>query len=156
MGCCWMVYRQRLDGKFKRQKLPFCPVKLRWLTRIQVLLLPTMFSALGEKSLYVFGAVNAATIPIVWAFYPETNQRTLEEMNLVFAADSWFNWEAEKSYKLLSEQNPELVQAAQRGHSVVDPESGAKRTGSLVPRNLSLDAKDYEKQDSEGSEPEKA
>ncbi|KAL8785325.1 MAG: hypothetical protein Q9195_008694 [Heterodermia aff. obscurata] len=121
-----------------------------------VLLLPTMFDALGEKSLYVFGAVNVATIPIVWAFYPETNQRTLEEMNLVFAADSWFNWEAEKSYKLLSEQNPELVQAAQRGHSVIDPEAGTKRTGSLVPRNLSLDAKAYEKQDSEGSEPEKA
>ncbi|KAG7002003.1 hypothetical protein G7Y79_00030g065360 [Physcia stellaris] len=120
-----------------------------------VLLLPTMFDALGEKSLYVFGAVNAATIPIVWAFYPETNQRTLEEMNLVFASDSWFNWEAEKSYKLLSEQNPELVQAAQRGHNILDPESGTKRTGSLIPRNLSLDAKAYEKQDSEGSEQEK-
>lgn len=122
---------------------------------IQVLLLPTMFDALGEKSLYVFGAVNVATIPIVWAFYPETNQRTLEEMNLVFASDSWFNWEAEKSYKLLTEQNPELVQAAQRGHSVIDPESGTKRNGTLVPQNLSLDAKAYEKQDSERSEPEK-
>ena len=85
----------------------------------------------------------------------ETNQRTLEEMNLVFASDSWFNWEAEKSYKLLKEQNPELVQAAQRGYSVADPETGAVRSGSLVPRNLSLDAKAFEKNDSDGSEPEK-
>ena len=144
-----------MDGELMSQCLLYIFSESMTHVTNQVLLLPTMFDALGEKSLYVFGAVNVATIPIVWAFYPETNQRTLEEMNLVFAADSWFNWEAEKSYKLLSEQNPELVQAAQRGHSVVDPETGTKRTGSLVPRNLSLDAKAYEKQDSEGSEPEK-
>ena len=99
-----------------------------------------MFNKLNEKSLYVFGAVNVLTILIVWALYPETNQRTLEEMNLVFASDSPWNWEAEKNYKILKEQNPELVQAAQRGHSVVDPEAGIRRA-SLVPRNLSLDAK---------------
>ncbi len=67
-------------------------------------------------------------------------------MDLVFASDSIWNWEAERNFKILKEQNPELVQAAQRGNSVVDPESGLKggRQGSLVPRNLSLDAKEYE------------
>ena len=114
-----------------------------------------MFAALNEKSLYVFGAVNAATIVIVWALYPETNQRTLEEMNLVFASDSIWNWEAEKNYALLKEQNPELVQAARRGNSVIDPEGGAVRSGSLVPRNMSLDAKTYEKT-SDDFESEKA
>lgn len=105
-----------------------------------VLLLPTIFAALNEKTLYLFGAVNVATIFIVWALYPETNQRTLEEMNLVFASDSIWNWEAEKNFKILKEQNPELVQAARRGDSVVDPETGlGKRQGSLVPRTMSLD-----------------
>lgn len=104
-----------------------------------------MFAALQEKSLYVFGAVNAATLVIVWALYPETNQRTLEEMNLVFASDSIWNWEAEKNYALLKEQNPELVQAAQRGNTVIDPEGGAVRSGSLAPRNMSLDVKAPEK-----------
>lgn len=67
-------------------------------------------------------------------------------MNLVFASDSIWNWEAERNFKILKEQNPELVQAAQRGNSVVDPETGIKggRHGSLVPRNLSLDGKEYE------------
>ncbi|KAL9037330.1 MAG: hypothetical protein Q9180_003780, partial [Flavoplaca navasiana] len=60
---------------------------------------------------------------MVWALYPESNQRTLEEMNLVFAADSIWNWEAERNFKILKEQNPELVQAAQRGHSALDPET---------------------------------
>jgi hypothetical protein len=27
---------------------------------------------------YIFGIANVITIPMVWALYPETNQRTLE------------------------------------------------------------------------------
>ena len=120
----------------------------------QVLLLPTIFKALNEKTLYLFGAVNAFTIVMVWALYPETNQRTLEEMNLVFASDSIWNWEAERNFAILKEQNPELVQAAQRGDSVVDPEGYGGRQGSLVPRNLSLDvnAKNAEPLDSDSGE----
>ena len=113
----------------------------------QVLLLPTIFAKLSEKTLYIFGGVNVLSIIIVWALYPETNQRTLEEMNLVFACDSIWNWEAEKNFAILKEENPELVQAARRGTQVVDPETGVlggegrkssyARKGSLVPRRFS-------------------
>lgn len=96
-----------------------------------------MFQRLNEKVFYIFGAVNVLTLPIVWAFYPESNQRTLEEMDLLFATNSWWNWEAEKTYAMLKEQNPELVQAAQHGQGVVDAETSLKRGGgrglSLVP-----------------------
>jgi hypothetical protein len=92
-----------------------------WLT----LLCPVMFSAIGEKTLYIFGAANVITLPMVWALYPESNQRTLEEMDLLFAADTPWNWDAEKNFKLLKEQNPDLVAAARRGSSVVDAEGGA-------------------------------
>ena len=111
----------------------------------QVLLLPTIFSALNEKTLYIFGGVNVLSIVVVWALYPETNQRTLEEINLVFACDSIWNWDAEKNYKILKEENPELVQAAERGHSVVDPETGLPtRKSSMTPgRGLSLDARKF-------------
>ena len=73
-----------------------------------------MFKAIGEKTLYIFAACNAITIPMVWAFYPETNQRTLEEINLVFASDSIWNWEAERRFNILKEQNAKLMQAAAR------------------------------------------
>ena len=69
---------------------------------------------------------------MVWALYPETNQRTLEEIDLVFASDSIWNWEAERNFKILKEQNPDLVQAARRGQSVVDPETGLIKTTSGV------------------------
>ncbi|KAL8792196.1 MAG: hypothetical protein Q9195_005218 [Heterodermia aff. obscurata] len=105
------------------------------------LLLPIMFQRLHEKVFYIFGAVNALTLPIVWAFYPESNQRTLEEMDLLFATPSWWNWEAERTYEMLKAQNPELVQAAKGGsivHNDDDGEMGMRmRTGggalSLVP-----------------------
>lgn len=88
------------------------------------MLLPTIFARLSQNTLYIFGGVNVLSIIVVWALYPETNQRTLEEMNLVFAADSIWNWDAEKNYKLLIEENPDLIQAARRGSAVIDPETG--------------------------------
>ena len=57
-------------------------------------------------------------------------------MDLLFASDSIWNWEAEKTYAQLKQENPELVQAARRGSSVVDPEMATRRgsrKASLVP-----------------------
>ncbi|KAK8915060.1 Sugar transporter STL1 [Metarhizium anisopliae] len=109
-----------------------------------VLLLPTIFDKLNEKTLYIFGGVNVLTIFVVWALYPESNQRTLEEMDLVFASDSIWTWEAEKNFARLKAENPQLVQAAKSGHGVVDPEKGAEsRKASLVPgRRASLVPRD--------------
>jgi hypothetical protein len=89
-----------------------------------------MFNNIQEKTYYIYAAVNVITIPIVWALYPESNQRTLEEMDLLFAADSIWNWEAEKNYRRLVEENPQIVQAAKRAQSVIDPETGVVRSGS--------------------------
>ncbi|KAL5113746.1 hypothetical protein ACEQ8H_008358 [Pleosporales sp. CAS-2024a] len=72
-----------------------------WLT----LLCPVMFAQLGEKTLYIFAACNAITIPMVWALYPETNQRTLEEIDLLFASDSIWSWEAEKNFARFRDVN---------------------------------------------------
>lgn len=55
----------------------------------------------------------------MWAFYPESNQRTLEEMDLLFAADSPWVWEAEKSFARLRAENPDIT----AGHdNPMDPE----------------------------------
>ncbi|GCB17610.1 sugar transporter STL1 [Aspergillus awamori] len=86
-----------------------------WLT----LLCPVMFSAIGEKTLYVFAASNVIAIPMVWAFYPESNQRTLEDMDLLFASDSPWVWDAEKTFKQLKAENPGYVEATARKGSVV-------------------------------------
>jgi hypothetical protein len=83
-----------------------------------------MFNALGENTLHIFGACNIIAIPIVWAFYPESNQRTLEEMDLLFAAKTPWVWDAEKTFERLKAEQPDLIHAAKKGERVVDPEAG--------------------------------
>jgi len=76
-----------------------------WLT----LLCPVMFNAIGEKTLYIFGACNILAIPMVWALYPETNQRSLEEIEILFESDSPWVWNAEKTVRDVKEENPDLL-----------------------------------------------
>ncbi|ORX39953.1 putative MFS monosaccharide transporter [Kockovaella imperatae] len=86
-----------------------------WLT----LLLPVCFAKIEEKTFYLFGIANALSIPIVWALYPESNQRTLEEMDLLFAADQPWNWTAEANYAKLKAEHPEIVHHAKKGDNVM-------------------------------------
>jgi hypothetical protein len=97
-----------------------------------------MFGSIGEKTLYIFGIANVITIPMVWALYPESNQRTLEDMDLLFAADTPWNWDAESTFARLKAENPDLVQGGSRKNSAIDPETGKPTPGELT---LTLDTK---------------
>lgn len=90
-----------------------------WLT----LLCPVMFNAIGEKTLYIFGACNVITIPMVWALYPESNQRTLEEMDLLFTADTPWVWDAEKKFAELKAQMAQGGAETTKTSSAKDPEA---------------------------------
>lgn len=69
---------------------------------------PVMFSRIGENTLHIFGAINFLSIPMIWALYPETANRTLEEMNLLFASKSPWVWDEEAHFKKLKAERPEL------------------------------------------------
>ncbi|KAI1423533.1 general substrate transporter [Xylaria sp. FL1777] len=75
-----------------------------WLT----LLCPVLFEKIGATTLHIFGIANVISIPIVWALYPETNQRTLEEIDLLFASPSPWVWEAEKTFARLKSEQPTI------------------------------------------------
>ncbi|THW72399.1 general substrate transporter [Aureobasidium pullulans] len=92
-----------------------------WLT----LLCPVMFDSIGEVTFYIFGAVNILSIPMVWAVYPETNQRTLEEVNILFSSPSPWVWDAEKHFADFQAGNPTYVSGS-RGNSITDPETGLR------------------------------
>lgn len=91
-----------------------------------------MFSSIGEKTLYVFAACNVISIPMVWALYPESNQRTLEDMDLLFASDSWWVWDAEKTFARLKEENPGYMQTIARKNSEMDAEAGRVKDSANV------------------------
>ncbi|KAK1676529.1 putative MFS monosaccharide transporter [Colletotrichum godetiae] len=75
------------------------------------LVLPYIIGAINESAMYIFAAINVISIPIVWALYPESNQRTLEEIDFLFAADSPWTWDAEKKFKELKTEHESRVGA---------------------------------------------
>jgi hypothetical protein len=83
-----------------------------------------MFSAIQENTLHIFGAINFLCIPIVWAFYPETANRTLEEIDLLFASESVFVWDAEENFAKLKAEHREISHLTEKkvGGGVVDDE----------------------------------
>lgn len=62
------------------------------------LLVPIMFASIDEKTYYVFAAL-LLYIPIIYAFFPETASRTLEEIDFLFASKSLFTWNEEKEFR---------------------------------------------------------
>lgn len=67
-----------------------------------------MFSSIGENTLHIFGIVNFLSIPMVWALYPETANRTLEEIDLLFASKSPWVWDEEATFARLKRERAEL------------------------------------------------
>lgn len=112
--------------------------------RSLTLALPYIFGAIGENTLHIFGAVNLISISIskishhllvcrnspeltnvriiVWAFYPESSQRTLEEIDMLFTSKSPFVWEAESNFAKLMAENPNFGAARTRNSIVEDAE----------------------------------
>lgn len=83
--------------------LLYFPTGNGWLT----LLNPVMFANIGENTLHVFGAINFLAIPMVWAFYPETANRTLEEIDYLFMSKSPFVWDEEAHFRKMKEAERE-------------------------------------------------
>jgi hypothetical protein len=57
-----------------------------------------MFQNIGANTFFVIGAFQIITIPIIYCFYPETNQRSLESLDLLFASKSPFVWAEEREF----------------------------------------------------------
>lgn len=67
-------------------------------------------------------SLDSANKNSMWALYPESSRRTLEEMDLLFAARSPWVWAAESNFATLMAENPRLGAARQRDSIVGDAE----------------------------------
>ena len=72
-------------------------------------------------------AAYMLTASIVYSLYPESSQRTLEEMNLLFASPTPWAWDAEKTFATLKVEMGESRGA--KRHSL-DTEAKARSTHS--------------------------
>lgn len=88
---------------------------------VTTFVIPIMLSRLGWSSFLVFGCFNIIAMPIIWFIYPEVAGRTLEEVNLLFTADSLLASANMKEYhRLLDEAGGNVAVAERRLLDSVD------------------------------------
>lgn len=71
-----------------------------------VMLTPILIDAIGWGTYALFAALNASFLPIIYFFYPETKNRSLEEIDIIFAK----GYTEGISYVTASKQLPRLDQ----------------------------------------------
>ncbi|CAI7676404.1 unnamed protein product [Penicillium pancosmium] len=60
-----------------------------WIWNFMVVMItPVAFSTIGYKTYVIFAVINAAIVPVVYFFFPETTMRSLEEMDRIFRKTS--------------------------------------------------------------------
>lgn len=64
-----------------------------------VLANPSIFSNLQNRAYFLFAGLNLIWVVVVFLFYPETKDRSLESINVLFVPASPFNWAAEQSWR---------------------------------------------------------
>ncbi|KAI9874336.1 MAG: hypothetical protein M1830_009855, partial [Pleopsidium flavum] len=81
---------------------------------VTTLVIPSMFATLGWTTLIVFGSFNFCSLPLVYLFFPETNGRSLEEINLLFAAHSPIVSANEREFRRMLDEAGGNVAVAER------------------------------------------
>lgn len=62
------------------------------------LIMPIFLSRAGYGTYLFFGAMNVVVAPLIWFFFPELANRTLEEISLLFTSESLLASENMKEY----------------------------------------------------------
>lgn len=85
-----------------------------------------------------FAVVNACFLPFIYIFYPETKNRSLEEIDLIFAKGYVENMSYVKAAKELPFLDPRGIEQMQREYGFFDEsdrvfgELNEKREGAMV------------------------
>ncbi|KAJ5808668.1 Sugar transporter STL1 [Penicillium riverlandense] len=83
-----------------------------------------MLANIGYGTFILFACFNIIAIPAVYFIYPETNGRSLEEMNLLFASHSLLVSANKREYdRMLSEAGGNIAVAERRLFDSVDAEA---------------------------------
>ncbi|RAK96127.1 putative MFS sugar transporter [Aspergillus ibericus CBS 121593] len=72
---------------------------------------PIMFNNLQSRSYFLLAGLNLLWIPVVYLFYPETCNRSLESIEALFSTTSPFSWDMEEAYRLRGDVLVDRVEA---------------------------------------------
>jgi len=89
-GATWLplpwLYPAEINPLRTRGKANAVSTINNWLFNFTVVMItPVLIQRIGWGTYLFFGALNACFIPIIYFFYPETKNRSLEEIDIIFA-----------------------------------------------------------------------
>jgi len=89
-GATWLplpwLYPAEINPLRTRMKANAISTMVNWAFNFMVVMVvPLMITSIGWGTYLFFAATNACFVPIIYFFYPETKQRSLEEIDLIFA-----------------------------------------------------------------------
>jgi sugar porter (SP) family MFS transporter len=94
-----------------------------WLFNFLVVMItPIMIDHIGWGTYLFFAVVNACFVPFIYIFYPETKQRSLEEIDLIFAKGHVENMSYVKAAKELPFLDQRGIEQMQRQFGFFDDE----------------------------------
>lgn len=89
-GATWLplpwLYPAEISPIKTRAKANAVSTCSNWLFNFTVVMItPVMVEHIGWGTYLFFAAMNASFLPFIWFFYPETANRSLEEIDIIFA-----------------------------------------------------------------------
>ncbi|GAB1215541.1 hypothetical protein ATERTT37_004732 [Aspergillus terreus] len=86
LGMTWL-YPAEITNLRIRIQANALSTSSNWMSNFLIVMItPPAFANLGYQTYIIFAVFNAALIPCVYFFFPETKGRSLEEMDVVFAS----------------------------------------------------------------------
>ncbi|KIW28029.1 uncharacterized protein PV07_07719 [Cladophialophora immunda] len=84
LGMTWLYPSEIVPLKIRAPSSALS-TSANWVFNFMVVMItPVSFSSIKWKTYLVFAVINAAMVPVVYFFYPETAYRSLEEMDTIF------------------------------------------------------------------------
>lgn len=114
-GATWLplpwLYPAELSPTKTRAKANAVSTCSNWLFNFTVVMItPVMVDRIHWGTYLFFAALNAVFIPIIYIFYPETANRSLEEIDLIFAKGYVDKVSCVKAAKVLPKMSDEQIE----------------------------------------------
>lgn len=115
-GATWLplpwLYPAELSPTKTRAKANAVSTCSNWLFNFTIVMItPVMVDRIHWGTYLFFAALNALFIPIIYLFYPETANRSLEEIDLIFAKGYVDQLSYVKAAKVLPKLSDEQIEA---------------------------------------------
>lgn len=129
-GATWLplpwLYPAEVNPVKTRGKANATSTCVNWLFNfVVVMVTPIMVTNIGWGTYLFFAVINGCFIPVIYFFYPETAQRSLEEIDIIFAKGHVENMSYVKAAKELPHLQPTEIEEYAKRYGLVDTASRA-------------------------------